>query len=237
MNRLLQPILGSYRQLLSRADSWFDNCQRLLPAHIRCGQGCSGCCRGLFDITLLDAWHLKEGFNRLSTADKTAPLARAKERLAALSRLWPDFAPPFILNLRPDSDWAQLMPEEDETPCPLLDDHGRCLVYDNRPLTCRLHGLPLIDDNGEILEDVWCTENFTDRDPLSLHQLRGRVGELFHEEGRLGRLFIAQLLGSTPCELDTLIPTVLLLDLEKFDWRGWWEQNVEAVERAARLND
>jgi Fe-S-cluster containining protein len=237
MTKNLQPIVGSYRQLLTRVDGWFGHCLQLLPHDIRCGQGCSGCCRGLFDITLLDAWLMKEGFDLLRSSDRVVPMARAQARLVGLSLHWPEIAPPYILNVRPDAQWEQLMPEEDETPCPLLDANGRCLVYDHRPLTCRLHGLPLIDTHGEILDDVWCTENFTGKDPLSIAQLRGPFAELFREEGRLGRLFTAELLGNAPCELDTLIPTALLVDLAKFDWRGWWEQNGEAVGRGARLNE
>lgn len=237
MNDELQPILDSYRQLLTTIDSWFGHCQQQLPNDIHCSQGCSGCCRGLFDITLLDAWHLKEGFDRLSVAAQAAPLAQAHARLVQLSHTWPNFAPPYILNVRPDAQWTQLMPEEDETPCPLLASNGRCLVYDHRPLTCRLHGLPLIDTGGEILDDIWCTENFRARDPLSLPELRGPFAELFHEEGRLARLFTNQLLGSTPSELDTLIPMALLFDLTQFDWHGWWEQNGETVRNTARLND
>jgi hypothetical protein len=33
---------------------------------------------------------------------------------------------------------------DSEAPCPLLDQTGKCLVYTNRPMICRTHGLPLL---------------------------------------------------------------------------------------------
>jgi Fe-S-cluster containining protein len=229
------PILDAYGRLLTEVDRWFADCLRQFPGDIRCGQGCSGCCRALFDITLLDAWQLKTGFDQLPAPAKEAPLARAGTRAAELARLWPGFSAPFILNLRPDSEWEELMPEDDETPCPLLADDGRCLVYDHRPMTCRLHGLPLVDVNGEVLHDEWCTENFATRDPLALAALQGPFIALFREEVRLGRLFTAELLGAPLGELDTFIPTALLLDFASFDWRGWWSDNGEQVRQTARI--
>ena len=37
----------------------------MYPAEITCKTGCSACCRSLFDITLLDAYYFKMGFERL----------------------------------------------------------------------------------------------------------------------------------------------------------------------------
>lgn len=49
------------------------------------------------------------------------------------------------------------------TPCPLLLDGG-CAVYEQRPLICRSHGLPLVMEGQH---DV-CSLNFTERSILTL---------------------------------------------------------------------
>jgi hypothetical protein len=113
------------------------------------------------------------------------------------------------------------MPEEDETPCALLGADGNCLAYDYRPMTCRLNGLPLIDVSGEAFYDEWCTLNFTAKDPLRLEGLRWKFREHFQAELNLFHLFTAELLGRPVNEMDTFIPTALLIDFEKFDWRSW----------------
>jgi hypothetical protein len=113
------------------------------------------------------------------------------------------------------------MPEEDETPCALLGDDGKCLVYAYRPMTCRLNGLPLVDISGEIFYDEWCTLNFVGKDPLDNENLRWKFRRHFQSELKLFHRFTEQLLGQPVNELDTFIPTALLIDFEKFDWRAW----------------
>lgn len=217
----MKEILEKYGVLLSKVDDWFAGCAGLHPSAINCGSGCSECCRALFDITLLDAFYLKWGFDRLDPAIKGAALVKARERLVSLQKLWPDFSEPYILNYRPEEEWTILMPEDDEIPCPLLCEDGTCPVYDFRPMTCRLHGLPLIDFSGEILHDEWCTLNFAGRNPLELKELRWEFNGLFRKELLIFREFTKRLLNKPFNELDTFIPTALLIDFAGFDWRKW----------------
>lgn len=215
----MNEVLEDYCRLLTRVDNWFSGCIARSGEQIRCAAGCAECCRGLFDITLLDAALLKEGFDRLDAVVREQALTKCRERLSGLQRLWPDFAHPFILNYRPEDEWELLMPDDDETPCPLLGEDGRCLVYGFRPMTCRLHGLPLVDLTGEVLHDEWCTLNYVNDDPLADAALRGEFTTIFREEVRLFRRFTERLLGREFRELDTFIPTALLIDFTRFDWR------------------
>lgn len=205
-------LITQYGSLLQEIDAWFNRCQERHPDEIRCGQGCSGCCRALFDITLLDALYLQQGFARLAPAVRTRVLAKARQRAKEIRRHWPEFGPPYLLNHRPEEDWAELMPEEDETPCVLLDAEGHCLVYAHRPMTCRLHGLPLLDLSGEVMHDEWCSDNFPATDPLTLTDLSGDFDRWFREEVRLGRELTQLLYGQVIYERDTLIPAALLID-------------------------
>ncbi len=217
----MEDILKKYAALLASVDHWFASCIAYSPSDIACGSGCSECCRGLFDITLLDALYLKSGFDNFP-AEKRAPvLKKARQRLKGLQGLWPDFAPPYILNYRPEEEWEVLMPDDDEAPCPLLDANGRCMVYDFRPMTCRLHGLPLVDVSGEVMHDEWCTLNFAGRNPLEMTGLRWEFNRLFSDELLLFRELTNCLFQEKLNELDTFIPTALLIDFERFPWRKW----------------
>jgi Fe-S-cluster containining protein len=217
----MEKILNDYRSLLGEVDAWFARCMGAYPAEIACRSGCSECCRGLFDITLLDACYLKSGFDRLPDDVRESVTGRAIARLRGLQELWPEFTLPYILNYRPDEEWEELMPEEDGTPCALLEADGKCLVYEYRPMTCRLNGVPLIDVSGELFFDEWCTLNFTKENPLELPELRWEFNALFRRELLIFREFTSQLLNKTFNELDTFIPTALLLDFKGFDWQRW----------------
>ncbi|WP_224983415.1 YkgJ family cysteine cluster protein [Geomonas agri] len=223
----MEEILRRNRELLAQVDAWFARCMAAYPEHIACLGGCSGCCRGTFDITLLDAYFLKRGFDALPEAVKEQVLAKCRERLALMRQEWPELDHPFVLNYRPEEDWELLMPDEDETPCVLLGEDGRCLVYDHRPMTCRLHGIPLVDTEGEVMHDEWCTMNFTEVDPLELSAITAPFDAIFREEVALFRDFTERLLGQRVSELDTFIALALMIDFDGFDWKSWAEEGGE----------
>lgn len=214
----LAPIVEDYRRLLAEVDGWFAGCLQAAPGQIACRAGCNGCCRGLFDITLLDAFLLKEAFDRLPATLRQPALAAAQRRRAELQQQWPGLAAPYLLNGLPDAEWTE-MPEEDETPCPLLGADGRCLVYAARPLTCRLHGLPNVDLTGESFSDACCTLNYIGADPRADPRLRWPFRAAFSREIELFRAFAFELTGRDWVELDTFIPTALLIDFGAIDWR------------------
>lgn len=226
----MDDLLHRYRTLLETIDAWFAARQAELPEAIRCADGCSGCCRGLFDISLLDARLLRAGFDRLPADAQAAVRQRAQAQLAELQERWPGFAPPFILNLMDDAAWVE-MPEDDPTPCAFLDEEGRCLVYAFRPMTCRLHGLPQIDLDGEIFLEEWCSRNFSGTNPLGIPALRADLRTLFAREFELLRAFSTRLCGLPSGELDTFIPLAALIDFAHFDWAGWAEQAYPALTR------
>jgi Fe-S-cluster containining protein len=221
----MKNILSKYSALLASVDKWFAACVARAGSEISCKTGCSECCRALFDITLLDAIFLKSGFDRLNAEIKAGVLARANTRLLSIQALWPDFEAPYILNYRPELEWEILMPDEDETPCPLLAEDGTCLVYDFRPMTCRLHGLPLLDISGEVLHDEWCTLNFTRENPLEMDDLKWEFNALFRDELVIFREVTFKLFKQRVNELDTFIPTAILIDFAHFPWRKWREAN------------
>jgi Fe-S-cluster containining protein len=208
----MQALLDRYGSLLREVDDWFAGCLERHERLITCNRGCSSCCRGLFDITLLDALYLRLGFDQLPDAVQRSVRLKARTRLDELTGRWPGFSAPWILNRIPETEWDAMMPEEDETPCPLLSEEGHCLVYDHRPMTCRLNGIPLIDTSGEELFDDWCTLNFTDNDPLAIKDLRHPFNDLFAQELLLFQEMTRCLLGEAISELDTIIPAAVFLD-------------------------
>ena len=112
------------------------------------------------------------------------------------------------------------MPEDDPTPCPLLDADGNCLVYEARPMTCRLHGLPHVDISGEVFSDQWCTMNFIGEDPMARRELRGHFRSTFLHQLLLMREMTGHLVGFPVHEVDTFIPAALLVDYASCDWKS-----------------
>lgn len=208
----MNGILREYRQLLAAVDAWFGHCRPLTGGGPGC-RGCAECCRGLFDVTLLDAALLRQGFDRLPATTREKVLAKVRPILARLRERFPGFGPPYLLDGLPAD---QLPPDgEEDTPCPLLDAAGRCLLYAHRPLTCRLYGLPHVDLSGEVFLDEWCPHTLAGRDPLAISGLRWEFRRTFAGEGRLLRALAARLALPAGVDLDTFIPTALLIDFDR----------------------
>ncbi len=210
-------LLERYGTLLDEVDRWFNSCLDKYPQMIDCRKGCSYCCRGLFDITLLDAFYLKEGIDLLPEETRKSVIRKSAERIREINTKKPAFVHPWILNDIAEDEWEEIMPEDDEAPCILLSDAGMCLAYRHRPMTCRLNGIPLIDVTGEEMFDDWCTMNFIGADPVKMNGLRHDFNSLFRQELLLFREFSFQLLGRRVNELDTIIPAAVFYDVQESD--------------------
>jgi Fe-S-cluster containining protein len=86
---------------------------------VACRRGCTECCRGPFEITMLDALRLETGLRELSHSDAARAQrvkARAEEAAACHAGM-------------------------EDRMCPALDPQtGECDLYEARPVTCRLFG-------------------------------------------------------------------------------------------------
>lgn len=82
--------------------------------HIECRAGCSDCCRQRFTIPTIEAELLLEGLDAADADRRAAIVARAHAHHPAQG-----------------------------DPCPVLDDDGRCSLYEHRPRICRKYGIPL----------------------------------------------------------------------------------------------
>jgi len=209
----METILLRYRQLLAAVDAWFLRCRELPGGEWECRSGCAACCRGLFDITLLDACLLREGFGQLPEVSRRQILHRARPMLQRLEKRFPGIARDLLIP--PDAAVTLPLAGEEATPCSLLDAAGRCLLYDHRPLTCRLYGFPHVDVSGEIFLDEWCPHRGAGRDLLAMGELRWEFRRLFVEEGRLLRELAERLRRPPEDDLDTFIPLALQLDRER----------------------
>lgn len=208
----MKEIFKQYVDLLADVDHWFASCSALFGNKVYCKYGCSECCHGLHDITLLDAAYLRSGFESLPQLYQQALHHNACSRLVDLQKIIPKLSSPYILNYYPEDERDRLIAEETETHCILLGYDGNCLLYDYRPLTCRLHGLPLIDNSGAVIDDSWCTLNFPGQNPLILAELRGNFAELFRRKTILLDEFNMLVTGIPTTQLWTLIPAALVID-------------------------
>jgi Fe-S-cluster containining protein len=116
-----------------------------------CRPGCTQCCIGAFPINQLDAARLRRGLVELESIAPTRAervRARARDSIARLSADFP--GDPAIGLLDEGEDGAQRFSEfANDEPCPALDPAtGNCELYESRPMTCRVFGPPVRNEDG-----------------------------------------------------------------------------------------
>lgn len=125
--------------LRQRVDAHFEAATARSPDSFACRAGCEQCCHQRLSVFEVEAAPIREALAQLEQRD---PERRARVR-------------------------AQARDPEDPR-CALLVD-GHCSIYEQRPLICRSHGLPVAlpdpaDPEGPLRVDH-CPLNFTDSPP------------------------------------------------------------------------
>jgi Fe-S-cluster containining protein len=115
---------------------------------IPCCGGCTACCHGPFDISVADVELLREAVERLPEEDRSDVVVRARVLLAKMALLEPDWEPPHVIADLGEDRFDRLSDALATEPCPLLGDDGRCRIYEDRPLVCRMMGLGMISPAG-----------------------------------------------------------------------------------------
>lgn len=122
-------------QLRRRVDDHFAAAHARSPASFACRAGCDRCCHQRLSVFAVEADALRRGLARLARED---PELRAQVR-------------------------AQVHAPEHAGRCVFLVG-GVCAIYDERPLICRSHGLPVLEPGPPPRVDA-CPLNFQDGPP------------------------------------------------------------------------
>lgn len=144
MHTLPDPrsMFERYEVLAREADAVFAHVKKEHSECLSCREGCSDCCHALFDLTLVEAAHLNAAFLRAfpAGAERSAILERAhaadRQTHAVKRRAFKASQ----AGENPDDILAEVARQR--VRCPLLDDNDRCLLYEARPVTCRVYGVP-----------------------------------------------------------------------------------------------
>ena len=145
---------ASYRILLERLDAWFAQARSDAGGRVPCRGGCSACCHGPFDISVADAELVEEAVARLPDDQRREVVRQADAQLARMRAVEPGWTAPFAVEALGEDRFDRLTDALAAEPCPLLDDGGRCRIYADRPLVCRMIGLGMRTPAGRVVENA-----------------------------------------------------------------------------------
>lgn len=130
-----------YERLRDQADEVFQHVKKQFPECVKCKLECSDCCHALFDLTLIEALYINHHFNDLLPEARKAQLLefanKADRKIYKLKR---EAFKSFEAGKSEDQILEEIAKER--VACPLLNSDNCCELYDYRPITCRLYGIP-----------------------------------------------------------------------------------------------
>jgi len=213
--------LNDYRLLLHETEDWFRSICVGYPDQLQCARGCTRCCYGLFDISLPDAVITVEGMRSLSEEIQNDIIKDATETQRRIVEAAPSLASPFFLNDLSEEQIDKIVDLANEPRCPFLSQHNQCLIYDCRPLACRLEGAPMIDVEDGPFGD-WCELNFTgDISSNAASALKRDYGRIQQVEAG-STILLSKLLLGQPLESVTIfIPSLIV------EFKGWWQKSLD----------
>jgi Fe-S-cluster containining protein len=151
--------MDDYRALLERLDQWFAEGRRTAPIVVPCRGGCTACCHGPFDVSIADAELVSDAVSRLPGPGREAVVGRATALLNRMRALEPGWAPPYEVAELGEDRFDLLSETLAAEACRLRDEVGRCRIYADRPLVCRLIGLGMVTPTGRMIENACPIQN------------------------------------------------------------------------------
>ncbi|WP_319576655.1 YkgJ family cysteine cluster protein [uncultured Desulfobacter sp.] len=130
-----------YEAVVNMVDQVFDRVKKEFPKEVFCREKCSDCCYAIFDLTLIEALYLNHKFNeKFSGREKADLIAIADKTDRTLAKMKREA----YKKVKDGADQLEIVGKmsQERVRCPLLGENNLCLMYEFRPITCRVYGIP-----------------------------------------------------------------------------------------------
>jgi len=132
-----KDLFDHYQNLAWKADEAFRKVEKEYPSCVKCRVQCSDCCHAVFGVFAIEAVILKGKFDSLPRKVRRQALLKADSADRELRKL------EIRMQMSGDDPQAKAMVlAKARVACPLLSPSQECVLYDDRPITCRVYGIP-----------------------------------------------------------------------------------------------
>lgn len=137
----LKEHFVKYEALVQMVDAVFNRVKNEYPDEVFCREKCSDCCYAIFDMTLIEALYIKDRFlKQFSGKSKNDIMEIADKTDRALVRMKREA----FKKVKDGEDQLEVIAKmsQERVRCPLLGADNLCVMYEHRPITCRIYGIP-----------------------------------------------------------------------------------------------
>lgn len=135
LKQKLTALKVELNELRARCDAAFHKVSLMHADAVACKAGCDDCCHALFDLSPMEVLALAIAFKQLPRNERREALRRAEKA----AQIYDETARKVLA--AQEKERLKLLSQA-RVPCPLLS-RGRCILYAERPATCRLYGIPV----------------------------------------------------------------------------------------------
>jgi Fe-S-cluster containining protein len=141
MREALKPFFEQYEALSASVERAFETVKNQYPECVKCKPLCSDCCYALFDLTLIEALYINGKFLEKFSGETLEILM---ERCNRIDRTLYKLKKSAFKAAESGKEETEILQDMAETRvrCPMLNDAQMCEIYEFRPLTCKLYGIP-----------------------------------------------------------------------------------------------
>lgn len=136
-----EPFFKQYEQLVHDTDTVFSKIKSQYTDCVRCNVGCCDCCFALFDVTLIEALYINHHFKqKIDPEAIRVILERAETADRQIAKIKRQAYKQHESGKSEKEIFEEMSAER--VRCPALAENNQCAIYEFRPITCRLYGIP-----------------------------------------------------------------------------------------------
>jgi Fe-S-cluster containining protein len=135
---MIDDLFSRYGTIAKTADSLFKIIQEKYPLSVKCRIHCCDCCFAIFGVFPIEAAYINFHFSRLDRKIRRDIVRRAEKSEVEMLKAHDRLEEVFEDNQRMKNFGLG----KQRVKCPLLKDKKECILYDHRPIICRVYGVP-----------------------------------------------------------------------------------------------
>ncbi len=144
---MIDDLFSKYVNVARKADILFKTIKEKYSLSVLCRLHCCDCCHAVFGVFPIEAAYINYHFNKLDRKIRRDVLRRAEKAEAEMLK-----AKDKLKVFEDDPKMKVFGLGKQRIRCPLLQDSEECVLYEKRPIICRIYGVPysLKSGNKEI---------------------------------------------------------------------------------------
>lgn len=134
---MIENLFSQYTNIARKADLLFKTIHEKYPMSVKCRARCCDCCHAIFGVFPIEAAYINYHFNRLERKARRNALRRAEKAETEMLK-----AKDKLKVFEEDPKMKVFGLGKQRVRCPLLQESDECVLYENRPIICRVYGVP-----------------------------------------------------------------------------------------------